>query len=65
MIEERRRNPGTDLVSVLAHTEADGKQLPEDVLVSFLRQLVNAGGDTTYRDASILLTGLLSNPEQL
>jgi len=39
--------------------------LPEDVLVSFLRQVVNAGGDTTYRGTSILLTGLLTNPDQL
>jgi len=23
--------------------------LPEEILISFLRQLVNAGGDTTYR----------------
>jgi cytochrome P450 len=65
LIEERRRNPGTDLVSVLAQAEVDGEQLPEDVLISFLRQLVNAGGDTTYRGTSVLLTGLLSNPEQL
>jgi cytochrome P450 len=65
LIEERRRNPGTDLVSVLAQAEVDGEQLPEEVLTSFLRQLVNAGGDTTYRGTSVLLTGLLSNPEQL
>jgi cytochrome P450 len=65
LIEERRRNPGTDLVSVLAQTEVDGEQLPEQVLISFLRQLVNAGGDTTYRGTSILLTGLLNNPQQL
>ena len=30
-----------------------------------LRQLVNAGGDTTYRGTSILLAGLLTHPEQL
>lgn len=65
LIEERRRNPGTDLVSVLAQAEVDGEQLPEDVLISFLRQLVNAGGDTTYRGTSVLLTGLLNNPDQL
>jgi cytochrome P450 len=34
-------------------------------VISFLRQLVNAGGDTTYRGTSILLTGLLRNPDQL
>jgi cytochrome P450 len=64
VVEERRRNPGTDLISVLAQAEVEGEHLPEDVLTSFLRQLVNAGGDTTYRGTSVLLTGLLSNPDQ-
>jgi cytochrome P450 len=65
LIEERRRNPGHDLVSVLAQAEVEGERLPRDVLISFLRQLVNAGGDTTYRGTSVLFTGLLSNPDQL
>ena len=65
IVDARRRASGDDLISVLAQTEVDGEYLPEDVLISFLRQLVNAGGDTTYRATSVLLTGLLSNPEQL
>jgi cytochrome P450 len=65
IVEERRRFPGDDLISVLANTEVEGERLPEDVLISFLRQLVNAGGDTTYRGTSVLLTGLLNDPEQL
>lgn len=65
LLEERRAHPGNDLVSLLAQAEVDGDVLPEDILVSFLRQLVNAGGDTTYRGTSILLTGLLTNPDQL
>jgi len=65
LVEERRRNPGDDLVSLLANTEADGEYLPELVLISFLRQLMNAAGDTTYRGTSVLLTALLENPDQL
>lgn len=64
LVEERRRNPGDDLVSLLANTEVDGDYLPEVVLISFLRQLMNAAGDTTYRGTSILLTALLRNPDQ-
>lgn len=64
LVEERRRNPGDDLVSLLANTEVDGEHLPELVLISFLRQLMNAAGDTTYRGTSILLTALLENPDQ-
>lgn len=64
LIDARRANPGDDLVSLLANTEADGEYLPELVLVSFLRQLMNAAGDTTYRGTSVLLTALLTNPDQ-
>ena len=57
--------PGVDLVSLLATTEVDGEYLPPLVLISFLRQLMNAAGDTTYRGTSILLAQLLRNPRQL
>lgn len=66
MLDERRRHPGgEDLVSLLAAAEVDGERLPEEIVVSFLRQLINAGGDTTYRATSVLLTALLRNPDQL
>lgn len=65
LVAYRRENPGDDLVSLLANTEVDGEHLPELVLISFLRQLMNAAGDTTYRGTSVLLTALLSNPDQL
>jgi cytochrome P450 len=65
LVEERRRNPGDDLVSLLANTEVDGDYLPPLVLISFLRQLMNAAGDTTYRGTSVLLTALLEHPDQL
>ena len=65
LLDERRANPGTDLVSHLATVEADGERLPDEVLISFLRQLLNAGGDTTYRGTSVLMTGLLTHPDQL
>ncbi len=65
LLRQKRGNPGGDLISHLATVEADGERLPDDVLISFLRQLMNAGGDTTYRGTSVLLTGLLTHPEQL
>ena len=65
MVEERRRNPGTDLISALATIEVDGEHLPDDVIVSFLRQLINAAGDTTYRSTGNLLVALLAErPDQ-
>ncbi|TLX71306.1 cytochrome P450 [Pseudomonas nicosulfuronedens] len=65
LVAERRANPGDDLISALAVAEVEGEYLPEEVLISFLRQLINAAGDTTYRATSVLLTALLSHPEQL
>lgn len=66
VMKERRANPGDDLVSQLASTRLEtGDPVPEEVLLSFLRQLMNAAGDTTYRGTSVLMVGLLSNPDQL
>ena len=65
LVTERRKRPQDDLASLLINAEVDGEQLPEDVIVSFLRQLINAAGDTTFRGTSVLLTGLLTNPDQL
>lgn len=65
LLASRRADPGDDLVSHLATVEADGERLPDEVLIAFLRQLMNAGGDTTYRGTSILMAGLLQNPDQL
>jgi cytochrome P450 len=65
LLEERRRAPGEDLVSRLAQVEADGERLPDDAIVSFLRQLINAAGDTTYRSTSSMLVCLLRDrPDQ-
>jgi cytochrome P450 len=65
LLDDRRCEPRDDLVSLLANAEVDGEYLPRDSVVSFLRQLVNAGGDTTYRSSSTMLMCLLANPDQL
>jgi cytochrome P450 len=65
LIAERRKNPGADLVSSLIEAQVDGDRIPDDVLISFFRQLVNAAGDTTYRATGALLIGLLRHPHFL
>jgi cytochrome P450 len=65
-LSERRRNPGDDLISVLAAAELDdGTKLDDDLIYAFLRLLAPAGAETTYRSSSNLLFGLLSHPDQL
>ena len=64
-LAERRAHPGDDLISELAETEVDGERLTDDEIFAFLRLLLPAGIETTYRSFGNLLFGLLTNPEQL
>jgi cytochrome P450 len=65
MLRARTNGRGNDLISIVATTEVEGEPLPEDVAISFLLQLMSAAGETTFRTTTVLLTGLLTNPEQL
>jgi cytochrome P450 len=65
ILQERRRSPANDVISVLATAEHDGLQLTDEEIFSFLRLLLPAGAETTYRSSSNLLVGLLSAPDQL
>lgn len=65
VVEERRRHPGTDLVSELVTAEVDGERLGDEEVYSFLRLLLPAGAETTYRATGSFLYGLLTHPDQL
>jgi cytochrome P450 len=65
LAERRAQGTGDDLIGMLARAEVDGERLPDDVAVSFLRQLMNAAGDTTFRSTGSMLVGLLTHLEQL
>ena len=65
VISQRRADPREDLISVLVQAELDGQQLTDEEIIAFLRLLLPAGAETTYRSSSNLMFGLLSNPDQL
>jgi cytochrome P450 len=65
VLAARRRDPADDLMSLLARAELDGQQLTDDEIFAFLRLLLPAGAETTYRSSSNLLCGLLTHPDQL
>jgi cytochrome P450 len=65
IITERRADPRHDLISVLAQAELDGQRLTDDEIIAFLRLLLPAGAETTYRSSSNLMFGLLTHPDQL
>lgn len=65
LIAWRRAHPQPDdFISELASAEVDGERLEEEVIISFFRQLMNAGGETSYNGFSNLMVGLLTHPEQ-
>jgi cytochrome P450 len=65
IVELRRGEPREDLMSKLVHAEVDGARLEDEEIFSFLRLLIPAGAETTYRLIGNTLFGLLTHPEQL
>ena len=65
VLAERRIHPANDLMSILAVSELDGQHLTDEEIFAFLRLLLPAGAETTYRSSSNLLFGLLTHPDQL
>ena len=65
IVEERRREPQNDLLSTLAHAHIDDEALLEEEILSFLRLLLPAGAETTYRFTGTTLHALLTHPEAM
>ena len=65
ILEARRVATKDDMISLLADAEIDGEKLTDEEIFSFLRLLLPAGVETTYRSLGNLLFGLLADPAQL
>lgn len=65
ILQQRRHDPGDDLISTLATAEVDGERLGDEEIFNFLRLLFPAGADTTFLGLGSSLLGLLRNPDQL
>jgi cytochrome P450 len=65
VLAARRADPRDDLISVLAQAELDSQRLTDEEIFAFLRLLLPAGAETTYRSSSSLLFGLLTHADQL
>jgi cytochrome P450 len=61
VMAERRVTPGDDLISDLVRAEVDGTHLSDEEIFSFLRLLLPAGVETTYRASGSLLFALLQD----
>jgi cytochrome P450 len=65
IVESRRAERRGDLMSTLVHAEVDDHRLSDEEIYSFLRLLLPAGSDTTYRLIGNALFGLLTHTDQL
>jgi cytochrome P450 len=65
IVERRRLEPCGDLLSTLVHAEVDGERLSEEEILGFLKLLMPAGAETTYRLIGSTLFALLHHPAQL
>lgn len=62
LVAARRADPIGDFLSDLVHAEIDGERLTDEKLYGFLRLLLPAGAETTFRAMGNALVAMLSQP---
>jgi cytochrome P450 len=63
IVHDRRADPTDDLISDLVTAEIDGKRLTDERILGFLRLLLPAGAETTFRAMGNCLVALLTHPD--
>lgn len=62
IVQEKRKNPGQDMISILVTSEVDGQKLTDLEVVSFLRLLTLAGAETTNHAIGTAFVAMLRDP---
>lgn len=62
-LDQRRDQPGEDLLSMLATAEFEGQRLTDEEIYSFARMIYPAGSDTAYKNGGSLVYAILSDPK--
>ena len=65
LIQERKMNPGEDLISKIVHAEIDGERMSDIDIKSYISFLLVAGRESTDLQMANMWMRLLENPEQL
>lgn len=64
LIEERKANPGDDLISILINAEVEGDRLTDDEIVAGMLLLFAAGNDSTMATYTSAMIALMQNPDE-
>jgi len=65
LVEEKRKRPADDLVTLFAHLEVDGKRIPEIDVLTFCLIIVIAGNETTRNGTTGGMLAFIEHSEQL
>lgn len=63
VLEERKRNPGDDVLSLVTHAEIDGKRLTDDDLLGFCITLLVGGIDNSAKSLNAAFWRMAWDPE--
>jgi cytochrome P450 len=64
LVEQRRHDPGDDLMSALIHVEESGDQLTEEEIIATCSLLLVAGHETTVNLIANAILAMLRHPSQ-
>ena len=62
LVEQRKANPGNDLISILVNAEVEGDRLTEEEIVAGMLLLFAAGNDSTMATFVSAMKALIENP---
>jgi len=65
LVEEKKKNPSDDLVSLFAHAEVNGEKLPIMDVLAYCLIIVVAGNETTRNGTSGGMLALAQHPAEL
>jgi len=64
LAEDRRKNPGSDLMSAMVHAKPEGEPIPQYLMDGFFLLMVIAGNETTRNSISGGMQALIENPDE-
>ncbi|GAB3857653.1 cytochrome P450 [Nocardioides maradonensis] len=64
LVEQRKSNPGDDLISILINAEVEGDKLTDEEIIAGMLLLFAAGNDSTMATYTSAMIALMQNPDE-